>query len=120
MIFRERLRALLGRVDDIEIVGEAATTQEAIEVTEAARPDVVLMDLHLPGDGGEAATTTILASHPEIAVLVLTMHSDDTHLRHALHAGARGYLLKDAEPDGTADRAQAGALARDAGMGRRP
>jgi CheY-like chemotaxis protein len=93
------LRALLGRVEDIEIVGEAATTQEAIEVTEAARPDVVLMDLHLPGDGGEVATTTILASHPEVAVLVLTMHSDDTHLRHALNAGARGYLLKDAEPD---------------------
>ena len=99
MVFREGLRALLGRVDDIEIVGDSATTQEAIEVTGAARPDVVLMDLHLPGDGGEAATTTILASHPEIAVLVLTMHSDDTHLRHALHAGARGYLLKDAEPD---------------------
>jgi len=63
------------------------------------RPDVVLMDLNLPGDGGEAATTTILAAHPEVAVLVLTMHSDDAHLRHALQAGARGYLLKDAEPD---------------------
>jgi DNA-binding NarL/FixJ family response regulator len=99
MVFREGLRALLGRVDDIEIVGEAATTQEAIEVTEAVRPDVVLMDLHLPGDGGEVATTTILASHPEVGVLALTMHSDDTHLRHALQAGARGYLLKDAEPD---------------------
>jgi DNA-binding NarL/FixJ family response regulator len=99
MVFREGLRALLGRVEDIEIVGEAATTQEAIEVTEAVRPDVVLMDLHLPGDGGEVATTTILASHSEVAVLVLTMHSDDAHLRHALHAGARGYLLKDADPD---------------------
>jgi DNA-binding NarL/FixJ family response regulator len=99
MVFREGLRALLGRVDDIEIVGEAATTQEAIEVTEAVRPDVVLMDLNLPGDGGEVATTTILAAQPEVAVLVLTMHSDDAHLRHALNAGARGYLLKDAEPD---------------------
>ena len=99
MVFREGLRALLGRVDDIEIVGEAANTQDAVEVTEAFRPDVVLMDLNLPGDGGEAATTTILAAHPEVAVLVLTMHSDDAHLRHALHAGARGYLLKDAEPD---------------------
>jgi DNA-binding NarL/FixJ family response regulator len=99
MVFREGLRALLGRIDDIEIVGEAASTQEAIEVTDAARPDVVLMDLHLPGDGGEAATTAILTAHPEVAVLVLTMHSDDAHLRHALHAGARGYLLKDAEPD---------------------
>jgi DNA-binding NarL/FixJ family response regulator len=99
MVFREGLRALLSRVDEIEIIGEAATTQEAIEVTDAVQPDVVLMDLHLPGDGGEAATTTILAAHPEVAVLVLTMHSDDTHLSHALHAGARGYLLKDAEPD---------------------
>ena len=99
MVFREGLRALLGRVDDIEIVGEAANTQDAVEVTDAVRPDVVLMDLNLPGDGGEVATTTILAAHPEVAVLVLTMHSDDTHLRHALHAGARGYLLKDAEPD---------------------
>jgi DNA-binding NarL/FixJ family response regulator len=99
MVFREGLRALLGRVDDIEIVGEAATTQEAIDVTEGVRPDVVLMDLNLPGNGGEVATTTILAAHPEMAVLVLTMHSDDGHLRHALNAGARGYLLKDAEPD---------------------
>ena len=98
-VFREGLRALLGRVDDIEIVAEAATTQEAIEVTENVRPDVVLMDLHIPGGGGEVATTTILAAQPEVAVLVLTMHSDDAHLRQALHAGARGYLLKDAEPD---------------------
>ena len=99
MVFREGLRALLGRVDEIEIVGEAATTQEAIDVTEGAQPNVVLMDLNLPGDGGEVATTTIIATHPEIAVLVLTMHAEDIHLRHALNAGARGYLLKDAEPD---------------------
>jgi DNA-binding NarL/FixJ family response regulator len=99
MVFREGLRALLGRVDEIEIVGEAATTQEAIEVAEALRPDVVLMDLHLPGGGGELATKTIAAANPEVGVLVLTMHSDDAHLRHALNAGARGYLLKDAEPD---------------------
>jgi DNA-binding NarL/FixJ family response regulator len=99
MVFREGLRALLGRVDEIEIVGEAATTQEAIEVTEALRPDVVLMDLHLPGGGGELATKAIAAANPEVGVLVLTMHSDDAHLRHALNAGARGYLLKDAEPD---------------------
>jgi DNA-binding NarL/FixJ family response regulator len=99
MVFREGLRALLGRIDEIEIIGEAASTEEAIEVTDALRPDVVLMDLHLPGDGGEVATNAIVAAHPEVAVLVLTMHSDDAHLRHALNAGARGYLLKDAEPD---------------------
>lgn len=68
-------------------------------MAEGVQPDVVLMDLNLPGNGGEVATTTILAAHPEMAVLVLTMHSDDAHLRHALNAGARGYLLKDAEPD---------------------
>jgi DNA-binding NarL/FixJ family response regulator len=107
MIFREGLRALLGRVDDIEIVGEAATTQEAIEVTKAARPDVVLMDLHLPADGGEAGTTTILASHPEIAVLVLTMHSDDTRPRHALHAGARGHQHQDGAEQRLDDPSQA-------------
>jgi hypothetical protein len=56
MVFREGLRALLGRVEDIDIVGEAASTQEAVEVTEAVRPDVVLMDLNLPGHGGEVAT----------------------------------------------------------------
>jgi DNA-binding NarL/FixJ family response regulator len=99
VVFREGLRALLGRVDDIEIVGEAADTQQAIEVSQTLRPDVVLMDLHLPGGGGELAASSIIASHPEIAVLVLSMHSDDAHLREALHAGARGYLLKDAEPE---------------------
>ena len=99
MVFREGLRALLGRAEDIEIIGEAATTLEAIDVTETVRPDVVLMDLNMPGGGGEVATTAILAAHPEVAVLVLTMHSDDAHLRHALNAGARGYLLKDADPD---------------------
>ncbi|HET9650437.1 MAG TPA: response regulator transcription factor [Microlunatus sp.] len=99
MVFREGLRALLGRVDDIEIVGEATDTQQAVEVSLTLRPDVVLMDLHLPGGGGELATSSILASHPEAAVLVLSMHSDDAHLREALRAGARGYLLKDAEPE---------------------
>jgi DNA-binding NarL/FixJ family response regulator len=99
IVFREGLRALLARIDEVEIIGEAATTQEAIEVTEELRPDVVLMDLHLPGGGGELATRTIAGAVPEVAVLVLTMHSDDAHLRHALRAGARGYLLKDADPD---------------------
>jgi DNA-binding NarL/FixJ family response regulator len=87
------------RVDDIEIVGEAATTQEAIEVTEGHPARRRAHGPELAGSGGEVATTTILAAHPETAVLVLTMHSDDAHLRHALNAGARGYLLKDAEPD---------------------
>jgi DNA-binding NarL/FixJ family response regulator len=97
-VFREGLQSLLGRVDDIEVVGEAATTQDAIDITEATEPDVVLMDLNIPGGGGEIATAAIVARHPAVSVLVLTMHTDDRHLRRALQAGARGYLVKDAEP----------------------
>lgn len=98
-IFREGIRSLLGRVDDIQVVGEAGTTQQAIEVTADTGPDVVLMDLNIPGGGGEAATAAILANQPHVAIMVLTMHTDDQHLRRALQAGARGYLVKDAEPD---------------------
>jgi DNA-binding NarL/FixJ family response regulator len=98
-VFREGLRSLLGRVDDIEVVGEAATTQDAIDITEATEPDVVLMDLNIPGGGGEMATAAAVARHPAVSVLVLTMYADDRHLRRALQAGARGYLVKDAEPE---------------------
>ena len=98
-VFREGLRALLARVEEIHVVGEAATTDEAIAVVASERPDVVLMDLHLPGAGGVAATEAITSSDLAPAVLVLTMFNDDSHLQSALRAGARGYLLKDAEPD---------------------
>ena len=98
-VFREGIRSLLARVDGIQVVGEAGTTQQAIQITADTEPDVVLMDLNIPGGGGEAATTAILANQPNVAIMVLTMHSDDKHLRRALQAGARGYLVKDAEPD---------------------
>ena len=98
-VFRDGLRALLDRVDAMRVVGEAGTTDDAVSVTNETSPDVVLMDLHLPGAGGADATRRILDARPSIAVLALTMHSDDAHLRSALAAGARGYLLKDAAPD---------------------
>ena len=98
-VFREGVRSLLARVPDVEVVGEAASTAEAVEVTAATAPDVVLMDLSIPGGGGEKATAAILAAQPKVAVLILTMHADDVHLRRALQAGARGYLLKDTEPE---------------------
>jgi DNA-binding NarL/FixJ family response regulator len=98
-VFREGLRALLARVPDIEVVGEAASTDDAIEEAALRQPDVILMDLNIPGDGGEAATAAILVEHPETAVLMLTMYTDPAHLRGALQAGARGYLIKDAEPE---------------------
>jgi DNA-binding NarL/FixJ family response regulator len=70
-----------------------------MEQASAKRPNVILMDLNIPGEGGEAATAAILAERPETAVLMLTMYTDPAHLRGALQAGARGYLIKDAEPE---------------------
>lgn len=98
-VFRGGLRALLDRVEGIVVVGEAATTDEAITTTRSARPDVVLMDLHLPGAGGIHATAVVRGEPDPPAVLVLTMSADDALVRQALTAGAHGYLLKDAEPD---------------------
>ena len=98
-VFREGVRALLARVDGIEVVGEAATTAEAIERAADTEPDVILMDLNIPGGGGVLATASIMAARPQTAVLMLTMYTDGAHLRGALRAGARGYLVKDAEPD---------------------
>ena len=102
-VFREGLRALLDRIDGIEVVGEAGTTDQAIDAAAEVAPDVILMDLHIPGAGGVAATETILARAPDTAVLVLTMHDDDLHLRDAIQAGARGYLLKDSGSDAIID-----------------
>ena len=99
VVFREGLRALLARVPEIDVVGEAATSEEAVAVVAELGPDVVLMDLTLPGEGGAAACAAITARQPEVAVLVLTMHADHAHLQQSLRSGARGYLLKDAEPD---------------------
>jgi len=98
-VFREGLRALLARVDTIDVVGEAATTDQAIAVVASETPDVVLMDLNIPGEGGLTATEQITGGPAPPAVLILTMYSDDGHLQKALAAGARGYLLKDADPD---------------------
>ncbi|WP_371403365.1 response regulator transcription factor [Kribbella sp. NBC_00662] len=99
LFYREGVKTLLStRADEVEVVGEAATGEEALEMLAAARPDVVLMDLRMPGMGGIAATRQVIAGHPEIAVLVLTMNDDDSVVP-ALRAGARGYLLKDASVD---------------------
>lgn len=99
VFYREGVKTLLGtRADEVEVVGEAATGEEALELVPGMRPDVVLMDLRMPGMGGIAATRQLIADHPEVAVLVLTMNDDDSVVP-ALRAGARGYLLKDASVD---------------------
>ena len=98
-VVRDGMRLLFGSRSDVEIVGEAGTGDEIIAVTRSARPDVVIMDVHMPGRNGIDATRRILAENPGIAVLVLTMYDDDENVFGAMRAGARGYLLKGAEQD---------------------
>ena len=92
-MFREGVRFTLHRADDIKVVAEAADGAAAIAAVADTAPDVVLMDLAMPGIGGLEAITTILHDHPRVAVLVLTMSEHDTALFPALRAGARGYLV---------------------------
>jgi DNA-binding NarL/FixJ family response regulator len=95
-LYREGLAAALAAGGEIEVVGEAADGAEAVSRAEELRPDVVLMDLHMPGVNGIEATRRITARHPEVAVLALTMLEGDDSVFSAMRAGARGYLLKGA------------------------
>ncbi len=94
--FRAGLRALLGTTDEVEVCGEAASGEEALTAVARHQPDVVLLDLAMPGMGGIAATQRILETTPHVRVLVLSMADDDDSVFAALRAGARGYVLKGA------------------------
>jgi DNA-binding NarL/FixJ family response regulator len=96
-MFREGVASLLARADDIVLIGEAATGEEAIRLAETLLPDIVLMDVKMPGMGGIEATRAIVARSPHIGVIMLTMFEDDESVFAALKAGARGYVLKDAD-----------------------
>jgi DNA-binding NarL/FixJ family response regulator len=96
-VFRRGLHAVLAGADGIEVVGEASTGEEAIAAAAELHPDVIAMDLHMPGLNGVEATRRIVAESPHMAVLVVTMLDDDDSVFAAMRAGARGYLLKDAE-----------------------
>jgi DNA-binding NarL/FixJ family response regulator len=99
-IMRKGLRLLLERQPNITVVGEAADGRECVELAQAEKPDVVVMDLAMPNLNGIEAARQIVAQNPEIAVAVLSMHSDESYVIRALKAGARAYLLKDsAESD---------------------
>jgi DNA-binding NarL/FixJ family response regulator len=95
--FRSGLAALLGSVAGLRVVAEADTGQAAVDKALAAQPDVVVMDLNMPGLDGIEATRRIIATSPHIAVVVLSMYEDDDQVFRALKAGARGYLLKGAD-----------------------
>jgi DNA-binding NarL/FixJ family response regulator len=97
-LVRAGLSALIDATDDLTVVGEAADGEQAVELALNTTPDVVLMDLSMPGTDGVAATRLLLAARPETQVLVLTSFSDRDRVRDALAAGAIGYLLKDSTP----------------------
>jgi len=98
-LVRRGTREILERRNEIRVVGEAADGDEAVSLTDRLRPDVVLMDLGMPGLGGVEATRQIKARWPDVEVLALTVHDDDQYLFEAIRAGASGYLLKDVHDD---------------------
>jgi DNA-binding NarL/FixJ family response regulator len=98
-VYREGLRVLLGSIAGLKVVATAGDGREAIAVVDEHRPQIVVMDVQMPVMDGIAATRKVVAAHPEIGVVVLTMSEDDETVFEAMRAGARGYLLKGAGQD---------------------
>ena len=95
-LVRRGFRRLLHDDTTIEVVGEGSNGEDAIRLTTELKPQVIVMDAAMPGTGGLEATRKILARHPKAAIIMLSMHSEETLVRQALNAGARGYVLKNA------------------------
>jgi DNA-binding NarL/FixJ family response regulator len=95
-LVRRGFRRMLEDADDIGVVGEAGDAEQALRIAQELRPEVIVMDCALPGVSGLIATRRILEGLPESKILMLSMHSEDTLVRQALAAGARGYVLKNA------------------------
>lgn len=98
-LVRAGIRALLSAEPDFEVVGEVATGEDAVRMAYETRPDVVLMDLNMPGRGGMHAIGEIKRRTPEVKVLVITMHKTDEYIQEALRSGAAGYILKESGHD---------------------
>lgn len=96
-VFRDGLRGILASTPGLEVIAEAGTGEEAVELAASLQPDVIVMDLRMPGLNGIDATRRIVHHSPHVAVLVLTMLEDDASVFAAMRAGARGYLLKGAD-----------------------
>ncbi len=98
-LFRKGLRTLLGTIPHVSVVGEATSGNEAVRLADDLQPDLVLMDLQMPGGDGLSAISRIAATSPTIHILVVTMFEDDDSVFAAMRAGARGYVLKDMDDD---------------------
>ena len=97
-LFRAGLRAILRGVEGIEVIGEASDGREALEIIAQAPPDVLLLDISMPGMGGLEAAGLVAEQFPEVKVMILSMHASEQYVGQALRAGAAGYLLKDSAP----------------------
>jgi DNA-binding NarL/FixJ family response regulator len=95
-MFRDGLSKMLETVEEFEVVGESASGEEAVELAEQLKPDIILMDINLPKMSGIEATKRIVQTRPDTGILILTMYDDDSSVFSAMRAGARGYLLKEA------------------------
>lgn len=95
-MFREGLRAILDRLSDMTVVGEAQDGLEATKKASELAPDIILMDINMPVRGGVEATRLIVAQNPQVGIIILTMYSENKHVFEAIRAGARGYILKSA------------------------
>ena len=101
-LFRKGLRALLGTLPQVQVVGEAASGSESARLAEQLRPRLMLMDLQIPGGDGLSAIRELATTLPQTNILVVTMFEDDDSVFAALRAGARGYMLKDTDDDAMA------------------
>lgn len=102
-ILRDGLKNILSFEEDIKVVGEAISGEEALKLSEELAPDVIIMDINLPGMNGVETTAIIKEKNPDARILVLTMYTHDEYLMSALKAGADGYLLKDAPSEHVVD-----------------
>jgi DNA-binding NarL/FixJ family response regulator len=98
-LFRAGMHALLNLFPDIQVAGEASTGDEAVARAEELHPDIVLMDIQMPGMNGIEATRQVVRKNPNTGVIILTMFEDDSSIFSAMRAGARGYILKEANED---------------------
>jgi DNA-binding NarL/FixJ family response regulator len=98
-LFRNGIRTLLETVDGWEIAGEATTGEEAVALAQTVSPDLVLMDIQMPGMNGIDAIQELIQVNPEICILVLSMFEEDHMIFASIRAGARGYILKSAGPE---------------------